>query len=351
MRLSDKSNNAPIPYRDSKLTRLLQPSLDGISKVVIICNISPSSDVYEESLSTLKFAQRAKKIKQTVAKNEIKDSKALIMKYEHEIKILQEKLQEMEKTLSEDTNNQGYKEAMTSMEQKLHVIQEEKEHLDNQLEGLLFEKLEMQSELERLRSMILVSENVKINPEEKNEEQFTENNSKLNDRRRVRLSVMRDSISGNRQSITKPQIRPSEGLLKLEADTRVRKKMSIDDSKVPDVFEDTDFRDTLLLDKLENLKELLESDEPLERMSMMLTPQDVQEAREYLRQSENRPENVDTNKIDFISIVQEQDSIIQDMQKIIGEKDEQIELLKDELELCRSNLSRIQKQLKQMKTR
>ncbi|KAF5184726.1 Kinesin, partial [Thalictrum thalictroides] len=52
-----------VPYRDSKLTFLLQDSLGGNSKTTIIANISPSCCCSLETLSTLKFAQRAKFIK------------------------------------------------------------------------------------------------------------------------------------------------------------------------------------------------------------------------------------------------------------------------------------------------
>jgi len=54
-----------IPYRDSKLTRILQPSLSGQAQIVLICNISPIIKHLEESHNTLKFATRAKRIKQT----------------------------------------------------------------------------------------------------------------------------------------------------------------------------------------------------------------------------------------------------------------------------------------------
>lgn len=49
-----------IPYRDSKLTRLLQDSLGGNTKTIMIAAISPASDNYEETLSTLRYASRAK---------------------------------------------------------------------------------------------------------------------------------------------------------------------------------------------------------------------------------------------------------------------------------------------------
>ncbi|XP_038879991.1 kinesin-like protein KIN-12E isoform X2 [Benincasa hispida] len=59
-----------VPYRDSKLTFLLQDSLGGNAKTIIIANISPSSCCSLETLSTLKFAQRAKFIKNNAIVNE-----------------------------------------------------------------------------------------------------------------------------------------------------------------------------------------------------------------------------------------------------------------------------------------
>ena len=59
--LVDRS--AYIPYRDSKLTRLLQESLGGRSKTCIIATVSPAMSEYEETLSTLEYANRAKNIK------------------------------------------------------------------------------------------------------------------------------------------------------------------------------------------------------------------------------------------------------------------------------------------------
>lgn len=74
-KLADKATGkakpgAVIPYRDSKLTRLLQNALGGSSKTVMICAISPASSNYEETLSTLRYADRAKRIKNSASINE-----------------------------------------------------------------------------------------------------------------------------------------------------------------------------------------------------------------------------------------------------------------------------------------
>ena len=76
---------------DSKLTRLLADSLGGNTKTVMFANISPASYNYDETLGTLRYASRAKLIKNAPVVNE--DPKdALLRKYEEEIKALKEKL-------------------------------------------------------------------------------------------------------------------------------------------------------------------------------------------------------------------------------------------------------------------
>ena len=59
-----------VPYRDSKLTRLLQHSLGGNSLTCMIAAISPADDNYDETMSTLQYANRAKNIKNDARRNE-----------------------------------------------------------------------------------------------------------------------------------------------------------------------------------------------------------------------------------------------------------------------------------------
>ena len=70
--LSDFRENQKtyIPYRDSKLTRILQESLGGNTKTIMIATISQSSENYEETLSTLIYASRAKFIQNRPILNE-----------------------------------------------------------------------------------------------------------------------------------------------------------------------------------------------------------------------------------------------------------------------------------------
>ena len=83
-----------IPYRDSKLTRILQDSLGGNTKTVMLANAGPADCNADESLSTLRYANRAKNIKNKPVINE--DPKdALLRGYQEEITRLKERLAQM----------------------------------------------------------------------------------------------------------------------------------------------------------------------------------------------------------------------------------------------------------------
>jgi len=99
--LTDFKTRTHIPYRDSKLTRLLEDSLGGNCKTTMIAMISPAYDGYQESISTLKFATRAKKIKNSAKINEDVDQRALLRKYERELKKLKEELASRDKTFKD----------------------------------------------------------------------------------------------------------------------------------------------------------------------------------------------------------------------------------------------------------
>ncbi|KAK4537090.1 hypothetical protein CDCA_CDCA11G3115 [Cyanidium caldarium] len=81
-----------IPYRDSKLTRILQNALGGNSRTAVVCAITPAAVHAEESLSTLKFASRAKQVKNRAQCNELLDDRALLLRYKKEIAELREQL-------------------------------------------------------------------------------------------------------------------------------------------------------------------------------------------------------------------------------------------------------------------
>ncbi|KAG7267889.1 hypothetical protein CRUP_033015 [Coryphaenoides rupestris] len=103
--LGDRSKRSThVPYRDSKLTRLLQDSLGGNSQTVMIACISPSDRDFMETLNTLKYANRARNIKNKVVANQDRASQQ-ISTLRTEITRLQMELMEYKtgkRTLGED---------------------------------------------------------------------------------------------------------------------------------------------------------------------------------------------------------------------------------------------------------
>eukprot|EP01135_Chromosphaera_perkinsii_P001088 Nk52_evm38s158 gene=Nk52_evmTU38s158 len=89
-----------IPYRDSKLTRLLKDSLGGNTRTIMLANVSPSGLTYDDTHNTLKYANRAKNIKTKVTRNvlnvdyHISKYKEIIQELRSEVEELKAKLQQ-----------------------------------------------------------------------------------------------------------------------------------------------------------------------------------------------------------------------------------------------------------------
>ena len=93
-----------IPYRESKLTRLLQDSLGGKTKTCIIATVSPAKINIDETLSTLDYANKAKSIHNKPQVNQMMTKKALIKEYVTEIERLKGDLRVFPPT---DLSNEG----------------------------------------------------------------------------------------------------------------------------------------------------------------------------------------------------------------------------------------------------
>lgn len=120
-------NSSHVPYRDSKLTRLLQDSLGGNSKTIMIANIGPASSNYDETIITLRYAYRAKAIKNTPIKNEdIQNTR--LLELQNEIERLKSLIMEKSGTLPNDTElNESDLEAESSSEGEENEDGEHKE--------------------------------------------------------------------------------------------------------------------------------------------------------------------------------------------------------------------------------
>jgi hypothetical protein len=97
--LTEAKDRQHVPYRNSKLTRMLEDSLGGNCKTTMMAMISPAFEAMLETISTLKFANRAKNIKNEARVNEDLDQKSLLRKYERELKKLRQELEERSKNV------------------------------------------------------------------------------------------------------------------------------------------------------------------------------------------------------------------------------------------------------------
>lgn len=159
-----------VPYRDSKLTRLLQDSLGGNSKTLMIACVSPATINFEETLNTLKYANRAKNIRNRPIVNQqaesaTKQSEDEIARMKEEIASLQTKLQQstsisstVSRPVSASTARSGQRRpsstastmSVSSTESVTRVT-----GLEQQL-GATSRKLELATEaVERMRSLSL----------------------------------------------------------------------------------------------------------------------------------------------------------------------------------------------------
>eukprot|EP00934_Nitzschia_sp_Nitz4_P005522 Nitzschia sp. Nitz4//scaffold69_size99277//90883//92850//NITZ4_004650-RA/size99277-processed-gene-0.90-mRNA-1//-1//CDS//3329556766//5512//frame0 len=113
-----------IPYRDSKLTRLLQPSLSGNAQMVLLCCVSPQANHLEESHNTFKFATRAKKVEQKAIINVAQDEQSMLQNYKSEIEDLRKQLAEA-------------KEQQRIYQEKVkHAGEEQKANTDGEIQEL-----------------------------------------------------------------------------------------------------------------------------------------------------------------------------------------------------------------------
>ncbi|KAG4973776.1 hypothetical protein JHK82_030688 [Glycine max] len=139
-----------VPYRDSKLTRLLQSSLSGHGHVSLICTITPASSNMEETHNTLKFASRAKRVEIYASRNKIIDEKSLIKKYQREISVLKHELDQLKKGMQRGVNH----EEIMTLKQKL---EEGQVKMQSRLEEEEEAKVALMSRIQKLTKLILVS--------------------------------------------------------------------------------------------------------------------------------------------------------------------------------------------------
>ena len=145
--LIDVKGRSHIPYRDSKLTRLLEDSLGGNCKTTMMAMISPSYMCFSETLSSLKFANRAKNVKNNARINEDLDQRALLRRYESELKTLRKALEEKNRDVMD-------KELLYKLEEEKRRAEEDKAAMVKILETRSKEYVKEKEEKRKLEEKI-----------------------------------------------------------------------------------------------------------------------------------------------------------------------------------------------------
>lgn len=126
--LVDKSSH--IPYRESKLTRLLQDSLGGRTKTCIIATLSPAKSNLEETISTLDYAFRAKNIRNKPQVNQTVSKKTLLREFTSEIEKLKSELIATRQRNGVYLTAETHEEMMTESESRRILTEEQRDKIE-----------------------------------------------------------------------------------------------------------------------------------------------------------------------------------------------------------------------------
>lgn len=135
-----------VPFRDSKLTRLLQDSIGGVTRTCLIATVAPTADCADESISTLSFANRAQKVSVVATTNVISASDdALVKKLQQELQYMKDLLQLKRRGGMGDVNRQ-----LLLLKQENDKLRAMGENLGT-VESLKRENKMMRLELQRIK--------------------------------------------------------------------------------------------------------------------------------------------------------------------------------------------------------
>lgn len=119
-----------IPYRESKLTRLLQDSLGGRTKTCIIATLSPAKSNLEETISTLDYAFRAKNIRNKPQVNQLMSKKTLLKEFTFEIEKLKSELIATRQRNGVYLTQENYEEMVTISESRRILSDEQRDKIE-----------------------------------------------------------------------------------------------------------------------------------------------------------------------------------------------------------------------------
>ena len=257
-----------VPYRDSKLTRVLQESLGGNSLTNLIINCSPSMINQTESLSTLRFGQRAKLIKNKVVANTQQSVKELMMK----LKQAEEKIKALEEIIGagnggsvqeDDKNKKKCPECKKLMNQINYLTVQNNNYLQDN-EYLQKDKEDLQEEIKNKNKELLSLSEKLQNSEKKirniSQEQlksYTEIQKNMEDYTNIVKKIQSSITNRNYSEVNKLNDNAYKKWIELMGKLGVELKINNLKNSSNNQSEDLSFNKTFSNDKLETMEEEL----------------------------------------------------------------------------------------------
>ena len=294
-----------IPYRDSKLTRLLQDSLGGNTKTVMIANVSPASDNYDETLGTLRYASRAKNIKNQPKVNE--DPKdAMLREYADEIKRLKMMLENQGKnpdaTLERGFSKDSVEEERSVRKKKTldNISDDYKNELKQREQALLEEKKrreELEARLSEMQSQMVVGgvvpttgkNKVPQDPEEK--KQYLEMLNKLKSQEQQQEALLQEKQKKEEEALMaeKKFVNLQEEAEELRKMVKKMKKKLISTQKdIKDIDREHEYNKAELLDTIRLLERDIKINNAI--MTYLVSPDELRKITGSAKWSDDRNE-------------------------------------------------------------
>ena len=169
-----RTKNSFVPYKDSKLTQILEDSLSGNSSIYLIATISPNDENFEETINTLKFADRAHEVMTSITPNQIINNDIFGEGNKKEINKLYKELSELKQLLLLRSKRGN----LNPLQEQFLKLKKENSHLKkclsgannlNALEKLIKENNNLKKEIKELTSQNILLRNEKnLTPKENN---------------------------------------------------------------------------------------------------------------------------------------------------------------------------------------
>lgn len=167
---AEKGVRPHVPYRDSKLTRILKDSLGGNSKTVMIANISPSVISFDDTYNTLKYANRAKHIKTQISKN-VYNTQQHIANYENIINSLKSEIFELKQ------QRQNVPRSLITTEESVQSNQFHSIFVD--LKSIFEEEIKIKDKISKIKLELIKNEEQSLVLQEDNQNN-TNNTNNIN---------------------------------------------------------------------------------------------------------------------------------------------------------------------------